>query len=140
MELDAMILRCVQIRSLSPLSPIKYPFCQDTLESLQQYRRHVGRHQVDLALFALPTIGDEEEPDERNRGHETVSMHSDSSHSYQSVPSVGHKAGLSSEEDGDEEPDERNKDQGTTSIQNHTRSKESGFNVVTYSSKARPFL
>lgn len=79
MELDAMIARCGQIRSLSPSSPIECPFCKDMLESVQQYQRHVGRHQVDLALFALPKIqDDEEESDGRNNDQETTSTHSSS--------------------------------------------------------------
>ncbi len=84
MELDAMIARCGRTRSISPSSPVECPLCQDALESVQQYQRHVGRHQVDLALFALPKIedddddDDDDEPDETNEDHETISTHSGS--------------------------------------------------------------
>ncbi|KAI3326464.1 hypothetical protein HD806DRAFT_551445 [Xylariaceae sp. AK1471] len=72
-----------QIRSLSPSSPVDCPLCQDILESVQQYQRHVGRHQVDLALFALPKIeDDDEELDERNEDHEDQQTISTRSGSY----------------------------------------------------------
>jgi len=40
------------------------PFCLQCLESVKVYARHVGWHQIELALFALPNIEaeDEEEP------------------------------------------------------------------------------
>ncbi|KAI0801635.1 hypothetical protein GGR55DRAFT_692515 [Xylaria sp. FL0064] len=79
MELDAIIARCGQTRSPSSSSPIDCPLCQDTIESVQQYQRHVGRHQVDLALFALPKIyGEDEELDEHNDDQETISTRSGS--------------------------------------------------------------
>ncbi|KAI1369758.1 hypothetical protein F5Y08DRAFT_291266 [Xylaria arbuscula] len=37
------------------------PLCHQTLRSKQEYGRHVGRHQTELALFALPSNGQEEE-------------------------------------------------------------------------------
>ncbi|KAI1292754.1 hypothetical protein F5Y03DRAFT_375300 [Xylaria venustula] len=77
MELDAAIAKCGQIRSISPSSPVACPLCHDTLESVQQYQRHVGRHQVDLALFVLPRIEDEdEELDENDEDRETISTNS----------------------------------------------------------------
>ncbi|KAI1741245.1 hypothetical protein F4680DRAFT_416205 [Xylaria scruposa] len=76
MELDTVITRCG--RSMPPSSPIECPLCQDALESVQQYQRHVGRHQVDLALFALPNIEDDEDPDEAKEDNETISTRSGS--------------------------------------------------------------
>jgi len=32
------------------------PLCNEQVSSLREYARHVGRHQKDLALFALPKI------------------------------------------------------------------------------------
>ncbi|KAF4963442.1 hypothetical protein FSARC_8539 [Fusarium sarcochroum] len=32
------------------------PLCKEILPNLKQYQRHVGRHQEDLALFALPQL------------------------------------------------------------------------------------
>ncbi|KAI0474346.1 hypothetical protein F4859DRAFT_514876 [Xylaria cf. heliscus] len=78
MELDTIIVRCGRSRSLSPSSPAECPLCQDTLESVQQYQRHVGRHQVDLALFALPKIGDDDEEPDRNEDQQTISTRSSS--------------------------------------------------------------
>ncbi|KAF4964632.1 hypothetical protein FSARC_7474 [Fusarium sarcochroum] len=37
------------------------PLCQETQSTLKQYQRHVGRHQEDLALFALPRFSDRED-------------------------------------------------------------------------------
>lgn len=66
-ELDTMLVKCSRARSISPSSPVECAFCQDALASVQEYQRHVGRHQVDLALFALPKIkDDDEEPDSSN--------------------------------------------------------------------------
>ncbi|KAI1820532.1 hypothetical protein F4861DRAFT_54298 [Xylaria intraflava] len=74
MALDAMIARSGRTRTISPSSPVECPLCQDVLKSVQQYQRHVGRHQVDLAVFALPKIEDEEEgPDEANEKGKTAS-------------------------------------------------------------------
>ncbi|KAI0438564.1 hypothetical protein F4803DRAFT_565160 [Xylaria telfairii] len=79
MELDAIIARRGGRQSLFPPSPVECPLCHHPLESVQQYQRHVGRHQVDLALFALPKTEDnDEESDEQNEDQETVSTCSDS--------------------------------------------------------------
>ncbi|KAI0450709.1 hypothetical protein F5B21DRAFT_415916 [Xylaria acuta] len=42
----------------------KCPLCQQALYSKREYARHVGRHQTELALFALPFNGEEEEEEE----------------------------------------------------------------------------
>lgn len=34
--------------------PTNCPLCKETLESSNAYERHVGRHQIELSLFALP--------------------------------------------------------------------------------------
>ncbi|KAI8950036.1 hypothetical protein F4801DRAFT_590656 [Xylaria longipes] len=79
MELDAMIARCGRSRLPSPSSPVECPLCRGILESVQQYQRHVGRHQVDLSLFALPKITDDDEgPDEQNEDQEAISTLNDS--------------------------------------------------------------
>ncbi|KAF5227593.1 hypothetical protein FANTH_14728 [Fusarium anthophilum] len=36
------------------------PFCAEMMRSASQYQRHVGRHQEQLALFALPTVESED--------------------------------------------------------------------------------
>lgn len=79
MELDVLIARCGQTQSPSSASPVNCPLCQDVLESIKHYQRHVGRHQVDLALFALPrTYEDDGEFDERDEDRETISTRSGS--------------------------------------------------------------
>ncbi|KAF2972358.1 hypothetical protein GQX73_g1352 [Xylaria multiplex] len=73
MELDTMLARYGRIRSISTSSPLECPLCRDSLDSIQQYQRHVGRHQVDLALFALPRIEeDDEELDGEVKDRETI--------------------------------------------------------------------
>ncbi|RYP77533.1 hypothetical protein DL771_001106 [Monosporascus sp. 5C6A] len=37
------------------------PLCKETSDSIKLYQRHVGRHQAELALFALPDIEDGDE-------------------------------------------------------------------------------
>ncbi|KAI1120638.1 hypothetical protein F5Y10DRAFT_257954 [Nemania abortiva] len=39
----------------------KCPLCLHTLHSKREYARHVGRHQTELALFALPNTGEDME-------------------------------------------------------------------------------
>ncbi|KAJ8129795.1 hypothetical protein O1611_g3836 [Lasiodiplodia mahajangana] len=77
MELNTVIARCGRNQSLSTIFPVECPLCCDTLQSVQQYQRHIGRHQVDLALFALPRINDDE-PDERSEDQDATSIHSGS--------------------------------------------------------------
>ncbi|KAI0541363.1 hypothetical protein GGR58DRAFT_17324 [Xylaria digitata] len=88
MELDAMIARYGRIRSISTSSPVECPLCKDTLESIQQYQRHVGRHQVDLALFALPKIDndDDDELDEEIEDQGTITSGSYSEALSQDIP------------------------------------------------------
>lgn len=53
---DSKVDSIVQLSS-QPLAEDAYtycPFCLEALKSLKQYRRHVGKHQQDLALFVLP--------------------------------------------------------------------------------------
>ncbi|KAF6802905.1 hypothetical protein CSOJ01_11277 [Colletotrichum sojae] len=70
-------------RSSQPLPPEtrrSCPFCLEDLASLKQYRHHVGRHQQDLALFALPnaafTDENSEEDDDAlgDNGHDSNSL------------------------------------------------------------------
>ncbi|GAP83970.1 putative transcription factor [Rosellinia necatrix] len=77
MELDVIIGRCGRTQSPSSSSPVQCPLCQDTLESVQQYRWHVGRHQVDLSLFALPkSEEDDGESEEQNENQGSISTRS----------------------------------------------------------------
>ncbi|KAI1121420.1 hypothetical protein F5Y10DRAFT_282497 [Nemania abortiva] len=80
MELDSVIARCGRSQSLSAVFPTECPLCRDTLDSVQQYQRHIGRHQVDLALFALPKIEEEDENEsgEWSEDEETTSIESGS--------------------------------------------------------------
>jgi len=50
------------------------PLCRETLSSVREYERHVGRHQEQLALFALPSqdVVDDEGDDEEERSDESI--------------------------------------------------------------------
>lgn len=43
-------------RKAAQVSEATCPLCKNTLPSANQYMRHVGRHQENLALFALPKL------------------------------------------------------------------------------------
>ncbi|KAF5685235.1 zinc finger transcription factor ace1 [Fusarium circinatum] len=64
-------------RPKSENEPADCPLCGENQSSFKQYQRHVGRHQEDLALFALPHLpgGEDEkndEPDSESEGKEPV--------------------------------------------------------------------
>ncbi len=44
------------------------PLCSDKLFSLREYERHVGRHQEQLALFALPSVETDHNEDQDDDG------------------------------------------------------------------------
>ncbi|KAM0553411.1 hypothetical protein ACHAPJ_007426 [Fusarium lateritium] len=44
------------IKSVKVEDGLSCPMCRETLHSIKEYQRHVGRHQEQLALFALPSI------------------------------------------------------------------------------------
>ncbi|KAK3319067.1 hypothetical protein B0H66DRAFT_255789 [Apodospora peruviana] len=76
-QLDAMI--SLSARPMDVTDGMSCPLCQEPLASLKQYQRHVGRHQEQLALFALPAI-DSEDVEEDKDGHDNTSRsdHGDS--------------------------------------------------------------
>lgn len=51
-------------RKVAKVSEATCPLCHETVSSAKQYMRHVGRHQEDLALFALPKL---EVPEEQRQ-------------------------------------------------------------------------
>ncbi|KAL7936009.1 hypothetical protein V8C35DRAFT_296599 [Trichoderma chlorosporum] len=54
-------------RSIQVENGILCPICQERLESVKKYQRHVGRHQEQLAIFALPStesLDDKEDLDD----------------------------------------------------------------------------
>ena len=53
-QLEAMI--ALSARPLKPEDGITCPLCREVLTSLKSYQRHVGQHQEQLALFALPSL------------------------------------------------------------------------------------
>ena len=55
-NLDAIIARSERKKPLDEETECE--LCGENLGSIKQYQRHVGKHQVDLALFALPKIDD----------------------------------------------------------------------------------
>uniref|UniRef100_A0A0D2XP58 C2H2-type domain-containing protein n=1 Tax=Fusarium oxysporum (strain Fo5176) TaxID=660025 RepID=A0A0D2XP58_FUSOF len=61
-HLDSLLTICERPKSEN--EPADCPLCGERQSSFKQYQRHVGRHQEDLALFALPHLPGEE--DEKN--------------------------------------------------------------------------
>lgn len=60
--LNASIARNERMKPLD--AKTECPLCRETLDSIKEYRQHVGKHLVDLALFALPKTGDREDSDD----------------------------------------------------------------------------
>jgi len=58
-QLDAIV--SLSARPLKPEDGIACPLCREVLSSRKGYQRHVGRHQEQLALFALPSLETEGE-------------------------------------------------------------------------------
>lgn len=52
-DLDALVK--LSERSFDIRKGVSCPLCHEVLHSIQQYQRHVGQHQEQLALFALPS-------------------------------------------------------------------------------------
>ena len=53
-------------------SDLTCPFCSETLGSASQYQRHVGRHQEQVALFALPKTESGSESDDETDKSESA--------------------------------------------------------------------
>lgn len=72
----------VQKRASKPskISEVMCPLCQQVLSSTKMYMKHVGRHQEDLALFALPKLEGPDEP--LNEGDESGVSEPSSCHVY----------------------------------------------------------
>ncbi|KAK3364619.1 hypothetical protein B0T25DRAFT_69838 [Lasiosphaeria hispida] len=80
-QLDALV--DLSARPLKVEDGMACRLCGETLFSLKQYRRHVGRHQEQLSLFALPSLGqgteDEDESEAtEDSGHENEVFEEDS--------------------------------------------------------------
>lgn len=79
-EIAAMI--SLSEKPLDIRSGISCPICGVNLNSARQYQSHVGRHQEQLALFALPeleTNGDSDPEDEGNSDSDSINVESDHS-------------------------------------------------------------
>lgn len=91
-ELDAFVKLSEQRLDIS--KGVSCPLCQDTLYSLKQYQQHVGRHQEQLSLFALPSV-EGEEPDEDDNDEDIDSNEAASANSdvlnLEEVPKVPEK-------------------------------------------------
>ncbi|KAK0667758.1 hypothetical protein QBC41DRAFT_323143 [Cercophora samala] len=53
-------------------APSRCPLCQVDIRSIKEYGRHVGRHQRDLALFALPNIAEMDGSDDVNSSDRSI--------------------------------------------------------------------
>lgn len=72
-------LRSQHSVSNDPDAIIDCPLCQGSVSSGKQFRRHLGRHMEQLALFALPTseMANEEEPDQEDMTDDQEDMTDD---------------------------------------------------------------
>ncbi|KAL6914674.1 hypothetical protein FSST1_012434 [Fusarium sambucinum] len=70
-QLDAMI--DLSARPTREDESVSCPLCKETLSSMKDYRRHVGRHQEQLALFALPSLQTDDEAQTEEHASETHS-------------------------------------------------------------------
>ncbi|KAH7126101.1 hypothetical protein EDB81DRAFT_663785 [Dactylonectria macrodidyma] len=61
-HLDSLLSLCEMLKLVNESE--NCPLCNESLQTLKHYLRHVGRHQEDLALFALPQLpGDQDDND-----------------------------------------------------------------------------
>ncbi|KAK3357801.1 hypothetical protein B0T25DRAFT_630768 [Lasiosphaeria hispida] len=98
-KLDAMIN--LSARTLQVEDGITCRLCGETISSLKQYQRHVGRHQEQLSLFALPSIAQMGEDGDNGQ------------RSDESDDDDGHKnaVGISGDDDGSESTAEMGNDE-----------------------------
>ncbi len=85
-EMDAMVKLCEHpVLDVSKVATC--PLCHETLHSVQQYLRHVGRHQEQLSLFALPSMDtDADGQPEGSGGSDSEDVASDQRPSSESQP------------------------------------------------------
>lgn len=71
-------------------APTNCPLCQQNVSSLREYGRHVGRHQKNLALFALPRLSWDDDAENLNQEQEQQegSVDSDETSSEVCTPPV----------------------------------------------------
>ena len=72
---------------------ISCPLCKETLNSVKAYQRHTGRHQEQLALFALPsedTGADDAQLEDEASGTQS---HVSSGATYQEIPGIEDEGG-----------------------------------------------
>ncbi|KAK1836523.1 hypothetical protein QBC39DRAFT_338304 [Podospora conica] len=76
-------------------STAECPLCSQSNLTIKEYARHVGRHQKDLSLFSLPTLGDSEDDGlglEESQGHEDANEDAEDE-SDENVHDDGHNKG-----------------------------------------------
>ncbi|CAG1973690.1 unnamed protein product [Fusarium graminearum] len=76
-QLDTMI--DLNARPMNEKEGSICPLCQENLSSMKDYQRHVGRHQEQLALFALPSLptDDDAQIEENTSGPHTYALFED---------------------------------------------------------------
>ncbi|CAF3485991.1 unnamed protein product [Fusarium graminearum] len=76
-QLDTMI--DLNARPMNEKEGSICPLCQENISSMKDYQRHVGRHQEQLALFALPSLptDDDAQIEENTSGPHTYALFED---------------------------------------------------------------
>lgn len=104
------LTRLVNLLSMceSPKSedePADCPLCGERQPSFKQYQRHVGRHQEDLALFALPHLPGEDDKKNEESDFESVDQEDLGSEMRDELEKASSYVTRLSDESGDEAPD-----------------------------------
>lgn len=66
-ETDGLVKLATQSANMEAGHPC--PFCNKVLNSTASYQSHVGRHQRQLSLFALPSLESNDGPDQDEDDH-----------------------------------------------------------------------
>ncbi|KAK0716630.1 hypothetical protein B0T21DRAFT_296735 [Apiosordaria backusii] len=89
-------------RPLDITAGIPCPLCHETITSAKQYQSHVGRHQEQLSLFALPSADNEDRSDD-DQDSNTASARSRSDASIKSVTRISSGIPLSEIDEDEQE-------------------------------------
>ncbi|KAH7202523.1 hypothetical protein BKA60DRAFT_657595 [Fusarium oxysporum] len=102
-HLDSLLTICEKPKPEN--EPADCPLCGERQSSFKQYQRHVGRHQEDLALFALPHLPGEEDENNDESDSESVGKQEVESELRDELEKASSYVTRLSDESGDEAAD-----------------------------------